>query len=160
MCVLRLTAMVIAAALLTACSERAPVASQTQVIANAPEPTIDESSGDVRHASLNANGIATKYSAYYSSDRLTRIVEQREPQAGGAATGEYSYQGARLLRYRGTKLGDATQIDLQFDVQGALQSGAGPNVAEDEIAAIRNRAQLLRSHALAQSATRGHTSGH
>jgi hypothetical protein len=65
-----------------------------------------------------------------------------------------------LLRYQGAKVSEPAQLDLQFDLQGTLQSGQGPDVSDEEIAAIRARAQLLRSHALAQRASRSHSSGH
>jgi hypothetical protein len=36
------------------------------------------------------------------------------------------------------------------------KSGSGGTVSQEEISAIRERAQLLRSHALAQKTTRDH----
>ena len=50
-------------------------------------------------------------------------------------------------------------IELRFDLQGALElakSASVGTVPPEEISAIRERAQLLRSHALAQKTNRDH----
>jgi hypothetical protein len=78
---------------------------------------------------INAAGIAATYAATFADGEQLRIVEQR----ADSRSGEYEFRGARLLHY----------------------SGAGAAPAQ-EISAIRERAQLLRSHALAQQTTRDH----
>jgi hypothetical protein len=103
---------------------------------------------------LVAAGVAATYRASFVANQLSRIVETRAEER----TGEYEFHGARLMHYAGNALSSDGTIELGFDLQGAVtlsKSGSGP-VAADEIGAIRTRAQLLRSHALAQRATRSH----
>jgi hypothetical protein len=107
---------------------------------------------------VNAGGVSASYAAHFDNEKLVRIEEERRAQGGAMLTGEYTYQGARLLNYRGAKPTAPASLNLEFDMQGALRSGQGPDVTEDDVAAIRNRAQLLRSHALAQRSSRGHGS--
>jgi hypothetical protein len=103
---------------------------------------------------INAAGIAARYDATFADGERLRIVEQR----ADSRTGEYEFRGARLLHYSGGGLSTAGPIELRFDLQGALelaQAGAGAAPPE-EISAIRERAQLLRSHALAQKTNHNH----
>ena len=103
---------------------------------------------------LNAAGIAAKYDATFEEGERLRIVEQR----ADSRTGEYEFRGARLLHYSGAGLSSAEPIELRFNLQGALElakAGAG-SVPPEEVSAIRERAQLLRSHALAQKTNRDH----
>ncbi|HVF15564.1 MAG TPA: hypothetical protein VNA21_01595, partial [Steroidobacteraceae bacterium] len=125
-----------------------------------PTTSLPPADANVTRAKLNASGVAAEYAARFDSEKLVSITEERQPQTGSTLTGQYTYQGARLLRYQGAKVTEPAQLDLQFDLQGGLQSGRGANIDDEEIAAIRNRAQLLRSHALAQRATRHHSNGH
>ncbi len=84
-----------------------------------------------------------------------RIAELR----ADSRKGEYELRGARLLQYSGEGLTSADTIELRFSLQGVLEaakSGSGGGVSQEEISAIRERAQLLRSHALAQKTTRDH----
>jgi hypothetical protein len=97
----------------------------------------------------------SEYAAHFESGQLVRITEDRQADAVAHA-GEYTFKGARLIAYRGAALSASSAVDLQFDMQGMLQSGQGPDVTQEDISAIRGRAQLLRSHALAQRATRTH----
>jgi hypothetical protein len=65
---------------------------------------------------------------------------------------------ARLVKYSGDGITVAGHEEVEFDLHGAIkrsQAGTGA-VASDEIGAIRNRAELLRSHALAKMATQAH----
>jgi hypothetical protein len=103
---------------------------------------------------LNAAGITAKYDATFADGEQLRIVEQR----ADLRTGEYEFRGARLLHYSGNGLSSAESIEVRFNLQGALElakSSAGA-VAPEEISAIRERAQLLRSHALAQKNSHDH----
>jgi hypothetical protein len=55
-------------------------------------------------------------------------------------------------------LSSAQPIELRFDLQGAVElakAGAG-TVPQEEVSALRERAQLLRSHAVAQKANHNH----
>lgn len=104
-----------------------------------------------------AGGVPAVYTPYYEGSSLKRITEVRT-SGERPDEGEYLYRGARLLRYSGAAMQGGGSIHLEFDLQGALVSANksdGP-APEDEIAAVRRRAQLLRSHALAQRATHTH----
>jgi hypothetical protein len=103
---------------------------------------------------LNAAGITARYDATFADGEQLHIVEQR----ADSRTGEYEFRGARLLHYSGNGLSSADSIELRFSLQGAMElakSSAGA-VAPEEISAIRERAQLLRSHALAQKNNHNH----
>jgi hypothetical protein len=104
---------------------------------------------------INAAGIAATYEATFDEGERVRITEQR----ADSRQGEYELRGARLLHYSGSGLSSADAIELRFSLQGVLElakSGTGGTVPQEEISAIRERAQLLRSHALAQKTTRDH----
>jgi hypothetical protein len=103
---------------------------------------------------LNAAGIAATYDATFEDGEHMRIAEQR----ADARNGEYEFRGARLLHYSGSGLSSAEPIELRFNLQGALELAKSGNgtVRPEEISAIRERAQLLRSHALAQKSTQDH----
>lgn len=108
-------------------------------------------------ADLNAGGIPSRYEAHFAEEQLHRIDESRT-RGDEVEVGVYQFYGARLLRYDGAGLLHPTRVRLELDMQGrvttALADGAPANAAE--ISAIRARAQLLRSHALTQRATRSH----
>lgn len=145
-----------AALIVWGCSEKhdaPPHAPQAAAIEAASAP----SDPNTTRAKLNALGIPTDYAARFDAEKLVSIEEQRQPPGGAAVAGEYFFEGARLIRYRGAKVSQPASLDLVFDMQGALQSGAGPDVTEDDIVAIRDRAQLLRSHAVARRSSRGHS---
>lgn len=113
---------------------------------------------------LTAGGIPASYRALFAEDQLTRISETRNtnrPRDGAAYDAQYEFKGARLLQYTGASLSGADRIDLEFDVQGALVAARGnsENVSQEQISAIRTRAQTLRSHALARRAVQAHA-GH
>jgi hypothetical protein len=104
---------------------------------------------------INAAGIEAAYEATFGAEERMRIAEQR----ADSRKGEYELRGARLLHYSGGGLTSADSIELRFSLQGVLElakSGNGREVSQEEISAVRERAQLLRSHALAQKTTRDH----
>jgi hypothetical protein len=141
---------------LAACSDGStPQSAPVPVPSPTALPPLEAEPGAL-HAKLNAGGIPAEYVAHFEAHQLARIDEQRQAPNNALLRSEYTFKGARLLSYRGAQPSDVGQLDLQFDMQGVLQSGQGPNVSDEEIAAIRNRAQLLRSHALAQRATKMH----
>jgi hypothetical protein len=146
------------------CSEKpAPTVQSANTHGVSSEPatsSLPAAGANITRAKLNASGVAAEYAAHFDSEKLVSIDEERQPQPGSMLSGQYTYQGARLLRYQGAKVSEPAQLDLQFDLQGTLQSGRGPDISNEEIVAIRARAQLLRSHALAQRAARSHSSGH
>lgn len=136
---------VVLAAMSIGCSKQPSSAKET--------PWLPES-GEVVRAEVNAGGIPTTYAAYFDRNHVHRIGEIRKE---GAREGEYTFEGARLIRYKGAALGSNTSIDLTFDMQGALTAATG-GPDEKEISAIRTRAQLLRSLALAKRSSMGHGS--
>lgn len=114
--------------------------------------------GDVLVSAVAAGGIPATYRATFTDDQLRRIDETRTAGAATANENGYEFQGARLMSYTGAPLGGGGAIEIRFNLQGAVMvsRGASGEVTPEEIAAIRTRAQLLRSHALAQRATRTH----
>jgi hypothetical protein len=104
---------------------------------------------------INAAGIEATYEATFEAEERMRIAERR----ADSRKGEYELRGARLLRYSGNAVTSADTIELRFSLQGVLElakSGSGGAVSQEEISTVRERAQLLRSHALAQKTTRDH----
>lgn len=103
---------------------------------------------------LVAAGMPASYRATFAAGQLQRIAETR----AALHTGEYEFRGARLMRYAGAALSNGGAIELRFDLQGGItmSTGGSGQVPAEEISAIRTRAQLLRSHALAQRASRSH----
>jgi len=118
-------------------------------------PEKDPADGSLLTAKLDAVGIPVKYTAHFDGDKLTRIDEVRNADG---RHGEYDFYGARLVKYSGAATASAATLLIEFDMQGAVESAqADPSpMAHSEINAIRERGQLLRSHALAQRETRTH----
>jgi hypothetical protein len=117
------------------------------------EPWVTEE--HVMRAEAEVVGIRTSYAAYFKESQLTRIVEKRGTSRNEQA--EYTFTGARLIGYRGEAItAEQSAVELSFDMKGALTSSPA-NVAAEEIAAVRNRAQLLRSLALARRSTMQHS---
>jgi hypothetical protein len=141
---------------LGACSKEpsAPPPPSTPLAAAIPPAQGAASDAHTLSSRINAGGIAATYAATFAAEQQLRIAEQR----ADSRKGEYEFRGARLLHYSGSGLSSADPIELRFDLQGVLtlsKAGTGPVPAE-EVSAIRERAQLLRSHALAQKTTRDH----
>jgi hypothetical protein len=141
---------------LGACSKEPPTSptpSTPLVATPAPAPE-SAAPADTLSSHINAAGIAATYEATFGAQEQLRIAEQRPDSRHG----EYEFRGARLLHYSGSGLSSAEPIELGFDLQGAMtlsKAGSGP-VPPAEVSAIRERAQLLRSHALAQKTSRDH----
>lgn len=102
-------------------------------------------------AETQAGGIATSYTASFDGAHVARISEVRQPQG---EKGDYEFKGARLIHYKGAALLGDQDIELTFDMQGALTSTGGAD--ENEVSAIRNRASLLRNLVLAKRTTQSH----
>lgn len=117
---------------------------------------------------LTASGITATYSAHFEGSQLLSIQEERDAGAAGKAGAEYQFKEGRLLRYveLGRRDGPAgssqVELDFAFDDTGELLAAvkkvddAGVKPDETEIDAVRNRADLLRNHALALKASREH----
>lgn len=108
-------------------------------------------------AELNAGGALSRYEAHFANEHLTRIDETRA-RDGRADAGVYEFYAARLLKYEGVGLTRPSRVRLELDMQGRVTTALADEApaAAEEISAIRARGQLLRSHALAQRATRSH----
>lgn len=146
---------VVAAASLASCSKAPAPGERSESEAARSIAALPAESADVLRAKLTAGDIPTEYAAHFAANQLTRIIEHR--RVGDALLdGDYEFKGARLLHYRGTKLTDAGALELHFDMQGVLQAGAAAGVSDEDVRAVRDRAQLLRSHALARRASRMH----
>ena len=125
----------------TGCSRQEPVATQD-------DWSLD--SGDTLRAETKAGGVETAYSAHFDGTQIRRISETR----AGTKQGNYEFNGARLTHYKGAALVGDADIELTFDLQGALIESKGANDAE--VSAIRERASLLRSLALTKRTTQSH----
>jgi hypothetical protein len=140
---------------LGACSKEAPApAPSTPLVAVARQTPAAPAPAETLNSHINAAGIAATYKATFGAQQQVSIVEER----ADSRNGEYEFRGARLLHYSGSGLSSPDPIELRFDLQGVLtlsKAGAGP-VPPAEVSAIRERAQLLRSHALAQKTSRDH----
>jgi hypothetical protein len=129
------------------------------------EPSFDVKALQKMSSTIVATGIATKYDAYFDQRQLSAIVEERQA-ASSVEHGEYLYMGARLMQYTGVALPGAPDstaglIELKFDLQGRVVSArsledGGRHVDQWQIDALRARAELLRSHALAQRSINAH----
>lgn len=157
-------AVVLTLSLFAGCSkqEPAPALSAMQTKQPAPPsrheeamPEKDPADGSSVTAKIDAAGIPVKYTAHFDGDKLTRIDEVRNADG---RQGAYDFYGARLVKYSGAATASAATLLIEFDMQGTVESAqADPSpMAHSEINAIRERAQLLRSHALAQRETRMH----
>lgn len=147
----------IAISIATGCSKQQPVDSvPAQPLVTPNAATSNEQRTEVITSSIAAAGIPTTYRANFTSDQLESIDETRSP--GSSATGRYEFRGARLLKYSGAALRGTAKIDIELSLQGALISARADSgeVSAEEISAIRSRAQLLRSHALAQRFVHSH----
>lgn len=137
----------------TGCSK--PQSANTEPLVTAPLVT-DQAS--IR-GSLTLNGMQTKYTAHLKNARIASIDEVRLTQGGRTPQqGTYSFYEARLVKYSGDAFAAAEREEVVFDLHGAIKesrSDAG-TPSSGEIDAIRNRAELLRSHALTQQAVQAH----
>ena len=135
-------------------------------LAVAAEPAVDAPVSEPVAASDGAETVITvraviaamptQYSASFAAQReLQHVAEQRSAR-GHQASGRYEFHGARVVRYSGEELQGRRTVELQFDLQGGVLSNTAGLPAAD-LAAIKTRGQLLRSHALAQLAAREHT---
>jgi hypothetical protein len=121
-------------------------------------------------ATLTTGDTTASYTAHFEGGALVSIQEDRDQGSSGKAAAEYQFKEGRLLRYiersrrtegTGSKPADV-ELNFAFDDTGELlaatktvnDSGAKPEMTE--IDGARNRAALLRNHALALRASREH----
>lgn len=147
---------IVALFIVAACSKEAavPVTPST--------PLVEQSAADPKAAPVEEfrgkfapGGIEASYRATFSEGQIQTLEETRQPDA---RIGSYEFRGARLMKYQGAALGSTANIVLEFDERGkVLVARDGDKaVSAEEIAAIRDRAQSLRSHAVAHRDVRGH----
>ncbi|MFC4309571.1 hypothetical protein ACFPN2_10815 [Steroidobacter flavus] len=154
----RRLALAIVASLLTACSKEpapAPMPSTPLVEQRAADP-VQKPTTEFR-GSFAPGGIAATYRARFSEGKIQSLEETRK---ASSQTGTYEFLGARLMKYHGAALTSNETVELEFDEQGkVIKARVGDKEAStEEITAIRDRAQSLRSHAVSQYAVKGHDS--
>jgi hypothetical protein len=110
---------------------------------------------------IAAGGTSGSYTPHYEGEQLVEIREERLG-TNGTVQGRYQFQGARLMRYEGAGFEDDHLLSVEFNLEGRLVAARKGNgqATEEEIVQVRRRAQLLRSHALAQHASKMHTANH
>lgn len=136
---------------LSACEPKAPEQPTKPPLPNTATLRDTTAARPALKAHIETGGQRAEYSAYFEGAQLAEIEE-----ASTGASAEYLYRGARLLKYTQSSPRGTTQLEL--DDQGRVQraSNGHRELAPAEIDAIVSRAQLLRSHALAQQASRTH----
>jgi hypothetical protein len=145
----------IATLLVAACSKEAPKSDSHGT------PLVEQSAADSAPAadefrgSFAPGGIDATYTATFNEGKIQRLEETR---TATSQTGTYEFLGARLMKYHGAALKSNDTLQLEFDQQGkVVVARAGDKEAStEEISAIRDRAQSLRSHAVALHDVRGH----
>ena len=150
-----------AALVLVGCSkepERSFAGREARTPLVRPEPA-DARPVEQFQGSFAPGGIQANYRATFGAENTITLEETRASSVTATtARGVYEFRGARLLKYQGTALDSSQDVELQFDLQGKVlvaRSGDQEATAE-EIAAIRDRAHSLRSHAVARHAVVGH----
>lgn len=151
----RASAVIATLLLAVACSKEPPAtppsdAPLVEQRAADPIPATDEFRG-----SFAPGGIDATYRATFRDGKIQRLEETRQATS---QTGTYEFLGARLMKYHGAALRSNDRIELEFDDLGKLlvARAGDQEVSAEEITAIRDRAQSLRSHAVAQHDVRGH----
>jgi hypothetical protein len=149
----RLSAIIATLLLVAGCSKQPPATA-----AQPGTPLVEQSAADAPdefHGSFAPGGVAATYRATFSDGKIQRLIETR---TATSQTGTYEFLGARLMKYRGAALDSNGTVELELDQQGkVLVARAGDkDLSAAEISAIRDRAQSLRSHAVAQHDVRGH----
>jgi putative lipoprotein len=98
------------------------------------------------------------YKAGLQEGHITWLEEDRSSAASSTSVhARYEFKGALVTHYS-----DSTSLEIKFDERGRPvsisknQQALALNKQTDVINAVRNRAALLRSHALAASETRAH----
>ncbi len=117
---------------------------------------------------LVSGSVTSKYAATFRNGSLVSIQEDRDAGALGKAGAEYQFKEGRLLRYielgmRNEPAGkQQVEFDFAFDDSGEVLAArktvndTAMKPEDADIHAARNRADLLRSHALALKASREH----
>lgn len=100
---------------------------------------------------------ATLYRAAMQGSSISWLDEERSNKTPQPLQARYEFKGALLQRYQ-----DGSGIEIVFDERGRperLSRNGKPAELKQEadlISAVRNRAELLRAHALARHETQAH----
>lgn len=154
--ILRISLLIPALLLAAACSKQPkPATAPGQPLVEQSAADSVQTTADEFHGSFAPGGIAATYSAKFKEGKIQSLAETRKATS---QTGTYEFLGARLMKYSGAALNSNDTIELQFDDRGKVVAArAGDKkVSAEEISAIRDRAQSLRSHAVSQYAVKGH----
>ena len=153
-------ALLTAALLIVGCSKEP---EHTSASATAKTPLVQPDAADAKpteqfQGSFAPSGLQANYRASFGANDTITIEETRSSFTPTTPRAVYEFRGARLLKYQGSALHSTDNVELQFDLQGkVLVARSGDKEASaDEITAIRDRAQSLRSHAVARHAVVGH----
>lgn len=152
----RISAVIVTLLLSAACSKEPPAVAPSPSAPLVEQRAVNSApASDEFRGSFAPGGIAATYRATFSDGKIQRLDETRKATS---QTGTYEFLGARLMKYQGAALGSGDTIELQFDQQGkVLVARAGDkDVSAEEITRILDRAQSLRSHAVAQHDVQGH----
>jgi putative lipoprotein len=152
-----------------------PMTVEVVVIAVGSAETADESVAAESapaerplEGTLVSSGVTSRYSATFRNGSLVSIQEDRDAGGLGNAGAEYRFKEGRLLRYieLGTRNEAAgkqqIEFDFAFDDTGEMLAArktvndTAMKPEDADIHAARNRADLLRNHALALKASREH----
>lgn len=135
--------------------ESTPIATpSTPLVEQRAADPVQKPSDEFR-GSFAPGGIAATYRAKFSEGKIQSLEETRK---ASAQSGTYEFLGARLMKYHGAALNSNDMLELEFDEQGkTVKAKAGEKDASaEQITAIRDRAQSLRSHAVSQYNVKGH----
>ncbi len=111
----------------------------------------------VFHNELRAGTDVSLYKAGFQDGHLAWLEEDRSNGTPQPLHARYEFKGALVMRYV-----DTSPMEVNFDERGRptgmVKNGQALKLSEQTAAinAVRNRAALLRSHALAASETRAH----
>ncbi len=127
---------------------------------NAPSlvnDTRDRSGTGVFHGELRRDREISLYKAGVQDGHIIWLEEDRSNGTPQALHARYDFKGALIMRYD-----DSTPMEISFDDRGRptniIRHGKPltPGEQIDAVNAVRNRAELLRSHALAVHEAQSH----
>ena len=133
-----------------------------QVVAagvNEATPAINHSNANVTvfHGEVQTQDGVSQYQAGLRDGQLVWLEEDRSSGKPIPVHARYELKGALIMHYT-----DSSSLEVTFDERGRpigiikQQQALKPNEHPEIVSTIRNRAELLRSHALASSAARKH----
>jgi hypothetical protein len=117
--------------------------SPTEPLVTAPPSSARDT--QAIESTLTASDIRSQYTAHLKDGRVVSIDEKRALPSGQSAQGTYSFYEARLIKYSGDAISTLGNIEVEFDLHGAVKHS---NVANDaastaQISAIRNPCRAI-----------------